>query len=211
MYIFSHLSKKQELCDQIAEVIFQEWPEYFIKLSGIKSIDELSKLYKDYYTNLEHIPTGFVVTEDDKFVGFICVSLNSVFKDKVPRVWLSSIYVDKEHRKKGVAKTMIDNACNFIKETYKAKDVYIWVDNNVRENFYKKMDFVEVENKLIEGYNFTIYKKQLIKSDPSLFQPVHLIGLLVILFIIFIIKRGFGVIFWILGIFQPTPIIIKVT
>jgi GNAT superfamily N-acetyltransferase len=223
MYKFVHLGTKPELCEQIANVTFKEWAEFFIKLSGIKSPEQWKEGLEKKYVHKDILPSGYVVIDEhDNFIGFVCINVNEAFKQDpeqaqvkgqgqgLPKIWLSCLYVMPEHRKKGVAKKMVDSLSRLLIKKYRVPAIYLWIDSPLMHNFYQKLGFIAMDTKVIEGYNFTIYKKELIPPPPPLIEPVHIIGLFVLIVIILLIRRGFGIVFWILGIFQPKPIIVKI-
>jgi GNAT superfamily N-acetyltransferase len=211
MFKFTHLSNKKELCKQIADLTFKEWAEFYIKLSGIKTPEEWKETLDKLYVNNDQFPSGYVATDGDKLVGFVAAELNKAFKDEErPRLWLTNLYVVDEYRKKGVAKQMVESFSKVMREKYNVPAVYLWTHDPKLNDFYQKLGFIAMDTKTIEGYNFTIYKRELIPPPPPLIEPVHVLGLFVLIIIILLIRRGFHFIFWVLGIFQPKKVVVKI-
>jgi GNAT superfamily N-acetyltransferase len=203
----SHLSARPDLCDEIARLLYAEWSPYYM-LGNINSIEKLSELLKTKYTNINYFPMGFVVTDNDKLVSYASVGINGAIKeepdlleDTAPKknykIWLADVYVVKEYRNKGISKEMINNIIKIMKEKYNIPKLYLWVDNIKKGKFYEGLGFVQENTMIYEGYNFTIYKKDL-NEEESLIKPVHLIGLFVLIVFIYFIRKIFQLIFWLL-------------
>lgn len=211
MYKFTHLGNKPELCQQVANVTFKEWAQFYIKLSGIKSPEQWMEILQSSYVTNDLFPSGYVVTDGDKLVGFVAAELNTAFKDdEKPRLWLSNLYVIEEYRNKGVAKKMVESLSNIVRDKYNIPAIYLWTNEPKMHDIYQKFGFIAMDTKLIEGYTFTIFKKELIPPPPPLIEPVHVLGLIVLIVMILLIRRGFNFIFWVLGIFQPKTYVVKI-
>lgn len=207
----SHLSARPDLCDEIARLLYAEWSSHYI-LNNIDSIEKLSEFLRKNYTNINYFPLGFVVTDDannNKLVAYASIGLNDAIKEelssdlleeksnKIHKFWLSDVYVVKEYRRKGISKEMINNIIEILKEKYNISKLYLWVDNIKKGKFYEGLGFVQENTIIYEGYNFTIYKKNLTEEE-SLIKPVHLIGLFVLLAFIYFIRKIFQLILWLL-------------
>jgi GNAT superfamily N-acetyltransferase len=203
----SHLSARPDLCDEIAKLLYAEWSPYYI-LGKIDSIEKLSEKLRTNYTNINYYPLGFVVTDNDKLVAYASVGINDAVKEepdlleepkkpKIHKIWLADVYVVKEYRNKGISKEMINNIINILKEKYKIPKLYLWVDNVKKGKFYEGLGFIQENTMIYEGYNFTIYKKDLIEEE-SLIKPVHIMGLFILIVIIYFIRKLIQLIFWLL-------------
>lgn len=209
----SHLSARPDLCDEIARLLYAEWSPYYM-LDKIDSIEKLSEILKTKYTNINYFPMGFVVTDNDKLVAYSSVGINNAVKEdqdlledptskKIYKIWLADVFVLKEYRNKGISKEMINNITNIMKDKYFITKIYLWVDNIKKGKFYEGLGFVQENTILHEGYNFTIYKKNLIEEE-SLIKPVHIIGLFVLILFIYFVRKIFQFIFGLLFGFSNT-------
>lgn len=204
----SHLSARPDLCDEIAKLLYAEWSPYYI-LGKIDSIEKLSETLRTNYTKINYYPMGFVVTDNDKLVAYASVGINSAIKEELdlleekpktpqnPKIWLADVYIVKAYRNKGISKEMINNIINILKEKYKVPKLYLWVDNIKKGKFYEGLGFVQENTMIYEGYNFTIYKKDLIEEE-SLIKPVHIMGLFILIVIIYFIRKIIQLIFMLL-------------
>jgi N-acetylglutamate synthase-like GNAT family acetyltransferase len=152
------------------------------------------------------IPSGYVLIDNknnNKFVGFISVEKNNAFKDK--KLWLSNLFIVPNYRNKGIAKTFLENVCKIYEKQYNLSNIFIWIHDFSKLLYYDRLGFEIVGQKLYEGYDFTIMKKQLIPEKESPIQAVHVIGLFVIIIILYFIKKIFGFLFG-----SKKPIVISI-
>lgn len=209
---FTHLASRPDLCNQIAQLTYKEWPDMYKKFN-IKNVTEWTNLLKKNYCNKEYFPAGYIITDDDgNLIAFAALDLNGAFKDPIgqERIWLSNLYVLKNFRNKGVATSIVDKLSTILKEKYNRNYLYLWLHNPDMHYFYSNIGFNIIELKTIEGYDFTIYKKDTTPKEPSIIQLHHVLGFIIIIIIIFFIRKLFSFICWALGIFQPKNVVVKV-
>jgi GNAT superfamily N-acetyltransferase len=130
----------------------------------IKHLEEVSALFDQYRvfykqpSNLEaarafmqerfqkNDSTVFVVRDDGQMVGYIQLfpSFSSV---SMKRVWiLNDLFVQEAHRKKGVAKLLMDAAENFARETDAVRIILsTQVSNIAAQSLYESLGYGELE------------------------------------------------------------------
>jgi GNAT superfamily N-acetyltransferase len=130
----------------------------------IKHLEEVSALFDQYRvfykqpSNFEaarafmqerfqkNDSTVFVVRDDGQMVGYIQLfpSFSSV---SMKRVWiLNDLFVQEAHRKKGVAKLLMDAAENFARETGAVRIILsTQVSNIAAQSLYESLGYGELE------------------------------------------------------------------
>lgn len=136
MYEIENINQKN--FDHLANLALKLWPD-----------DELDKLKEELSPLLDHKKeNGYLVKSNNRYIAFIQISIRHDYvegTDSSPTGYIEGIYVEKEFRKQGIAKSLIkysekwflDNNC-----TQMASDAEL--HNKTSEKFHKKIGFEEV-------------------------------------------------------------------
>jgi len=135
-----------------------------IKQATIDDIEQASKLFADYrifYGQPFDIEPAksflanrikqkdsviFVVIDKGQYVGF--AQLYPSFSSVVLReIWiLNDLYVDVQHRQKGIAQMLIQRILDYSKRTGRKRVVLsTGYDNRIAQNLYEKLGFIKEE------------------------------------------------------------------
>lgn len=189
-----HLYDALDHVDEVASHLFTEWPDMYIKIMKINSVDDLKNHLINYYATPRRLPSGYVIVDDEtnEFIGFASLSINSHFKNHEflnykDFVWLTQLYIKPEFRKRGVASTFLDNMCGIAASQFDKANMVLWTHKKTMIPFYERNQFDLVESAKVEGFDFEVLHRYTVKKDP-IFKPVHAIGLIVIIVLIYIIK-----------------------
>lgn len=115
-----------------------------------------SKEYYEEYLQLDLTKPDralFIAEENKKIVGII---LGKFFKplriSKYPKKGhISNLYVDKAHRKKGIAEKLVLEVIKWLKENrVRHSSLEIHIDNIAAQNLYRKLGFKDYTIKLIK-------------------------------------------------------------
>ncbi len=70
------------------------------------------------------VPRWYIIQENNKIIAGLGVIENDFHKEKQFSPNICALYVEKEYRNKGLARMLLDNACNELSEKG-VKDVYL--------------------------------------------------------------------------------------
>jgi GNAT superfamily N-acetyltransferase len=136
------LKENPEYCKKVAEYLFNEWSDIYIKHTSYKNIE---LLYKDYIIkNLNNyiIPLTFILLNNNELIG--CYSLNLCGL----KLFISDVYIDINNRNKGYAKLMINDAIEYIKKKYKCySQLFLYTSSDKLINFYNKFGFKSINER----------------------------------------------------------------
>jgi ribosomal protein S18 acetylase RimI-like enzyme len=135
-----------------------------IKQATIDDLEHAGKLFADYRVfygqpfDIEAAKTFlanrirqkdsvmFVVVDEEQYVGFaqLYPSFSSV---GLKEIWiLNDLYVDAQHRQKGIAQALIQHILEYSKTTGRKRLVLSTAyDNRIAQNLYEKSGFIKEE------------------------------------------------------------------
>lgn len=136
------LKDNPEHCKKVAECLFNEWENIYIKHTSYKT-SEL--LYKDYILkNLNNsiLPLTFVLLNKNELTGFFSLNLNGL------KLFISDIYILLDYRKKGYGEMIINYAIDYVKKTHKCySQLFLYTSSDKLIKYYNKFGF-ECINKI---------------------------------------------------------------
>jgi len=125
----------------------EDWTNLAIMLFPESTFEDELKFHKEILELEKEV--GFLYQKDDKYVGFMNISIRSDYvngTDTSPVVYIEAIYVLSEYRQYGIGRKFIEHAEQYAKQmgiTQLASDCII--DNTLSENFHKNCGFIEKE------------------------------------------------------------------
>ncbi|OHT00411.1 acetyltransferase GNAT family [Tritrichomonas foetus] len=133
-------NKVEELCTLASKIWYQHYgpmlpkgqvPYMIEKYQSPKAVEQQIKNGYNY----------FFLTADGKNVGYLGI------QPEKEKLFLSKIYVDKDFRRKGIARNAVNFSCNFAKEK-DLKSVYLTVNkyNYGSIESYKNMGFKTIDS-----------------------------------------------------------------
>jgi GNAT superfamily N-acetyltransferase len=189
-----HLYDALEHVEEAAQHLFAEWPEMYMKLMNINTAEELANVLRVLYASPRTIPSGYVIVDEltNEFIGFASLSNNNHFKNHEflnyrDFIWLTQLFIKPAYRKKGIASTFIDNMCDIAATHFDKANMVLWTHKKEMIPFYEKNQFELVESTKFENFEFEVLHRHTVKKEP-IFKPVHAIGLVVVIVIIYTIK-----------------------
>lgn len=208
----SHLENCMDYLDEISVRMFKEFKDDSMAILSVNSAADLKSYYEENFSHDWHLPSGYVVVngnEGNELVGFIAIQFNSYFnkhpyRRKIP--WITNVYVVPKYRKKGVGKSMVQSMFDIIKKRYKHNEVYVWVNRTDSREFFRKIGFYAFDQAKVGDKTYTMMKYW-ITPPKKLIQPVHIIGLFVLIVIFYTIR---SVWLFLVGFIPQRPITIMV-
>lgn len=182
------LCDKKEYMDVLAYNLYTYYPKVYQRLGNIHSVDDMKRFLERYCSR--NIPFGLIAIDPKtkNFVGFISVENNGAYP-KMKELWITNLFVVKEHRKNGIGTSLIRRMNILLANQIYQEKVYLWSDDISLRQFYKKIDFVIQKTINYEGFDMDIYKAD-IYPTISLFQPIHFYGLIVIIMLFIFFKAA---------------------
>ena len=185
----------QQYIPELAENLFTLWENDYIKLMNIHNVKELEHHLEKKLSNSNHIlPHAYVLINDDDLdmIGFGVLEYNDAVKSDTllnnPKmIWLTSLYIKPEYRKQRIGTVFIDYLCNKIKYLYNFNNLLIWTNKEDVINFYLKNSFNLIRRKIVSGTNYKIFHRYCV-PPPPLIRPIHLIGLAVLIFVLYVVS-----------------------
>lgn len=173
-YRVGFLSECPEFIPQVSRNCFSEWgitygPYGITDIAGVEE-DHHNMLKNNanntkipipiicYTTRYKNVEGGETVAERVLCGG--CAVEDEDIHDRKDLIgpWLTSVYVEEEFRRKGVAKLLLDRALAVTKELGYTH-IWLWTENNYGSlEFYKKCGFAEIEKTTYLGKQITIMK-----------------------------------------------------
>ncbi len=104
--------------------------------------------YNDVYTymknsfNKEKLPQTFIMYLDDKIIGMYQITYRDLFTRPDIYPWVANIYIEKEYRKKGYGKILIDSIRKQAKENTSFDTLFLYTSH---DNLYEKCGWQYVE------------------------------------------------------------------
>jgi len=125
--------------------------------STLKSIDSSKQYYKEYLRLDLTKPDRalFVAEEESRIVGAILGKFFTPLRiskyHKEGKGHISNLYVDKAHRKKGVAEKLVNRVLDWLKENkVPHASLEIHLDNKAAQNLYSKVGFKHFTVKMVK-------------------------------------------------------------
>lgn len=149
-----HLIDNKRFVNDVANWIYNEFVDGIRSDIDVKYIENALKTRKK-----SGVPITLIAIENDECVGTVTLYKNDLKTlDLTP--WLGSLYVNKEHRGRGIAKKLIKELSNMAK-SLEYKTLYLRTEHT--SNYYKKLgwEFV-VKTKDELGIETEVYKIDLI-------------------------------------------------
>ena len=174
------------------DYLFSEWSQMYKNILKVHSIHELENTFRSRFSDLTKFPSGYVILDDDDtFVGFGALEYNKAFEKhdllkSKEMIWLTNLYIKAEHRRKGVSKWFIEQIGNILQQK-KINNLVVWTNKQNLVPFYEKIGFEKIEKQKCEGYSFDVFHKYITPPESPI-QPVHIIGFIVIVFILYVIR-----------------------
>jgi ribosomal-protein-alanine N-acetyltransferase len=114
-----------------------------------------------------------VAEKDGEIIGYIITQIIKI-NEEVYKCHILSIAVLEEHRRKGIATTLVNNAFDYCYELYYYQyqmnvnkiTLYVEMTNNIARKFYRKMDFTKGE-KMHHYYGKGEHGLMMYKNKPS--------------------------------------------
>lgn len=189
---YTVLSLRPDLVTEVTKLLYEHNPKIYKTMLDINSKEELKAHFQKYYMDIKkHLPFALIMLDpdlDNKFVGIACAEYNESIAN-ANGIWITNVYVIPEYRGTGVGNLMLEAVKSILVNNYKIKEVYLWTDGPKLTNFYKDLGFnIIIPQKKYEDFNLNIMKAELTPREPSLIQPVHVTGLIVIILIIILFK-----------------------
>lgn len=151
--IFNELSYEQ--VEFIAESNYNYWK----KINPLLNHDESTGNIIGMKNNVDKLPIGFALIEDNEIFGFCTLRENRLKNYLDINPWLCNVMIFEKYRKKGNARKMVDFACEKIK-TFGYKKIYAWTDQ--APDFYKKLSWkYEMQVQKNEGGEAMLFSKEL--------------------------------------------------
>lgn len=132
----------------IREIIkkdLEEWLKLGLKLWPEERKNELKKIFLDILSSEKEI--AFICKNANEYIGFINVSIRSDYvegSNSTPVGYIEGVYVEQNHRKKGIANQLIEAGEKWVKEKgCKQMGSDIEYDNTVSYHFHKSIGFKE--------------------------------------------------------------------
>lgn len=110
MYI-DHLCNHPEHLETVATWIYDE---FVIKAKGNLNFEEVVEYLNK--TNKESFPMTFAAMINNECVGTVSIFANDLKTQDILTPWLASLYVDPEHRGKGIGEVLIEHVQHVVKE-----------------------------------------------------------------------------------------------
>lgn len=189
---YTVLSLKPELLDEISTLLYNQNAHLYKGLINIGSRDELKEYISKYYMDGNKVYPFAVVMIDpdlnDKFIGIAFIVYNNTLANATG-IWINDVYIIPEYRGIGLGAALIETVKHTLANKLNVKEVYLWVDSPNLTRFYKDLGFeIIIPQKKYEQFTFNVMKAELTPVEPSLIQPVHVTGLIVIILIIILFK-----------------------
>jgi len=148
-----YLADHKDTIPTLARWHFDEWSY----LHPERTLSDVERLISGK-TNKEHIPISLVAMEKDKVIGAIELKTDD-FKGRPDlNPWLSSLYVDKPHRRKGVATKLVHELEGLAARLGVSK-LFLITDN--AEKFYSRHCWNVHERTVWQKISITVMEKDI--------------------------------------------------
>lgn len=150
---FNELSEEQ--VKFIAESNYNYWKKHNPILDYNESTGNIIKMRN----NVDDLPRGIALVDNDKIVGFCTLRVNRLKNHLNINPWICNLMVFEDFRGKGFAQIIIDSACGKFKELGYNK-AYLWTDQV--PDFFKKLGW-KYEGKITknEGGEGDLFSKEI--------------------------------------------------
>lgn len=153
----SYLCDNPEYVDTIAEWLFSEWGQY----KPDTTLDTIAIRLRRYL-NRDNIPITIIALEAGIVVGTATLRQSDLRERKELKPWMASVYVDSNHRNKGVGSELV-SAIERIATSLGFHRIHLYTPD--RQSFYGRLSWSVLENVDHGGKQVTVmYKTLLIGS-----------------------------------------------
>jgi len=112
--------------------------------------------YDDVYTymknsfNKERLPQTFIMCLGDKIIGMYQITYRDLFIRPDIYPWVANIYIEKEYRKKGYGKILIDSIKKQVKDNTSFNTLFLYTSHdNLYERYgWQYIETIDNKNKL---------------------------------------------------------------
>lgn len=147
----NNLEDVPHLTPQVATWIESEWRRLPIH-------DYLDTVAKHQWRDGQSLPRTLVAVEDRVAIGTVSLLLGDMDTRSDLNPWLGCLYVEKDHRKRGVATKLIQHAEGLAK----SMGIELLFLFTVREAYlFSKLGWVKIGEEFYEGENSTLMQKHL--------------------------------------------------
>ena len=146
-----NLEKAQiEDARNIVEINIEEWKNTYKDIFPDKFLENLSEKKEESIEKCKNKINEYIVCKiNNQVVGFLRFGKNKKgYNDNYAEIY--ALYIDKDYRRKGIGKALINFAFENLKSNYKYVLISTLVQNNANL-FYKK-----IGGKLIDKVNFSL-------------------------------------------------------
>ena len=149
----AYLADHEDVIPSLAQWRYEEWSY----LHPERTLAEVARLISEG-SNKEHIPISLVALDKSKAIGMIELK-KSDFKGR-PNLtpWLSGMYVDKLHRRKGLG-TKLVHKVEELSARLGVSKLYLITDN--AEKFYSKLGWSVRERIVWQGHSVKVMEKEI--------------------------------------------------
>jgi predicted N-acetyltransferase YhbS len=150
---FVFLCDRPKFTDTVTNWIYKEFIEGFRQGVSIEAI-------RDIYlaSGKDALPVTILAVEEDKCIGTVSLVENDL-KERTHSPWLASLYIDENHRGRGIGTTMIKE----IEKTAKKlgyEEIYLRTEHAVE--YYIKLGWEKIESLYDEfGLYTTVLRKRI--------------------------------------------------
>ncbi len=134
----------------IVEINIEEWKNTYKDIFPDKFLENLSEKKEESIEKCKNKINEYIVCKiNNQVVGFLRFGKNKKgYNDNYAEIY--ALYIDKDYRRKGIGKALINFAFENLKSNYKYVLISTLVQNNANL-FYKK-----IGGKLIDKVNFSL-------------------------------------------------------
>ena len=134
----------------IVEINIEEWKNTYKDILPDKFLENLSEKKEESIEKCKNKINEYIVCKiNNQVVGFLRFGKNKKgYNDNYAEIY--ALYIDKDYRRKGIGKALINFAFENLKSNYKYVLISTLVQNNANL-FYKK-----IGGKLIDKVNFSL-------------------------------------------------------
>jgi GNAT superfamily N-acetyltransferase len=147
------LREVPECIQLLAEWHHLEW-SYFNPGGSVQKRIEKMQAYLGWQT----VPRMFVCKDDGLLLGSAGIVLNDMDTKMELSPWLASVYVDKNHRKRGIGSALVKQVLDYARAAG-FSDLYLFTQNQA--NFYKGFGWYPISNELYCGQKVTVMQIKL--------------------------------------------------
>lgn len=145
MAVLLKQAETQEDIATVAALAKEIWHRHYDSLIGVDQVNYMVSKFQSQEAISEQINQGTVykiALWDEKPVGYYAVKK----EPEKSKIFLSKVYIDKEHRGKGIATVMLRDILD-IAEDAGLKSIYLTVNKNNKNSIavYEKMGFRKVD------------------------------------------------------------------